>query len=422
MASSSHRGRSRALVAVALLLFTPAADAVPIALKIDRIIRRSALAATTSVSILYPNSKLLYARAPNVPRIPASNQKLITTVAALDYLGPEFRFPTRFMAAAPPVDGVVEGDLYLVGGGDPRFATRGRSLRGWRDSATVERLARRLRRAGVREVRGRIVADGTRFDGVRGGRGWKPGFLGFECSPLSALAIDGGLTVRGIPSFSPEIRAARVMRRELKKAGVGIRGRAVTGRAPEQAVLLAQVESPPVRRLLAEMNKASDNFIAETLMKDVGAWAGLDGSTARGATLALEALALRGIPTGGMAIVDGSGLSADDRVTTGSLVQLIQAADRDPRIAAVFHDSLAVAGIDGTLRLRMTTGPARGRVHAKTGTLNTASSLSGLVDGGIAFAIIVNGSPSVNTWQAHALQDEIAQALAAEGARLSSQP
>jgi PBP4 family serine-type D-alanyl-D-alanine carboxypeptidase len=160
------------------------------------------------------------------------------------------------------------------------------------------------------------------------------------------------------------------------------------------------------------MGVESDNFTAEMLLKQLGAQDGGHGTSASGAAVVMSALRTAGIPLGGVRVVDGSGLSQLNRLTAASLVTLLQAAWIDPDLRAAFLPVLPVAGVSGTLRHRLGKPPARGRVLAKTGTTNGASTLAGYVTGRYAFAVLHNGRP-VSTWWARRAQDRFVTVLAA---------
>jgi serine-type D-Ala-D-Ala carboxypeptidase/endopeptidase (penicillin-binding protein 4) len=159
------------------------------------------------------------------------------------------------------------------------------------------------------------------------------------------------------------------------------------------------------------MNKVSDNFYAEMLVKHLGARIRGTGSTRAGSLVVRRVLATRNIPLAGVRIVDGSGLSLLDRATAKSLGRLLVSAWRDPSLHGPFVSSLPIAGVDGTLQDRMRSGPARGRVRAKTGTTSRASALSGFVGTRYVFAILQNGNP-INWTKARRAQDRFAQRLA----------
>jgi len=161
------------------------------------------------------------------------------------------------------------------------------------------------------------------------------------------------------------------------------------------------------------MNKPSDNYLAEQLLKGLGAGFGDGGTTVAGADVAKRYLQGIGL-TGGFRIRDGSGLSYRDKLTARAVLRILGAMAKRPDFP-VFWRSLAVAGVDGTLRHRMRGTSAAGNVHAKTGTLNAASSLSGYVTTAsrhtLSFSILMNGR-GVPVTRAHAAQDAIAVILA----------
>jgi D-alanyl-D-alanine carboxypeptidase/D-alanyl-D-alanine-endopeptidase (penicillin-binding protein 4) len=163
--------------------------------------------------------------------------------------------------------------------------------------------------------------------------------------------------------------------------------------------------------MLRFMDRESDNFTAEMLLKHLGLTELGRGTSAAGAAVVTQALAEAGVPMTGVRIVDGSGLSQLDRLTANALGSLLKIAWADPTVGPALLASLPVAGVNGTLQHRLSKPPARGRVLAKTGTTDTASSLSGYVSGRYAFAIVQNGHP-LSYWWARRAQDRFAQILA----------
>src|SRR5207247_4452257 len=167
---------------------------------------------------------------------------------------------------------------------------------------------------------------------------------------------------------------------------------------------LASVVSGPLARILRVMDRDSDNFRAEELLKVLGAGIAGQGTSRAGASVVRRVLAEEGIPLAGVRIADGSGLSSLDRITPRALGAILLAAWRDPALRANFVGALAVAGLDGTLQHRLRTPPTRGTIRAKTGTTDRASALSGFVRDRFAFVVIENGRP-VSSWAAHDAQD-----------------
>jgi D-alanyl-D-alanine carboxypeptidase/D-alanyl-D-alanine-endopeptidase (penicillin-binding protein 4) len=244
------------------------------------------------------------------------------------------------------------------------------------------------------------------------GRAWKPSYYLDESPPLSALTVDR-VRYRGVIAYPPAVGAARAFRDALVAAGIAVRGGSDAGRAANGAFPLASVASPPLAVLVRSMNRESDNFIAELLLKQLGAVNGLPGSSARGGAVVRATLAAAGVPLTGVRIVDGSGLSPYNRMTAAALAAILEAAWNDPEVRAAFVASLPVAGLTGTLADRMRTGPARGRVIAKTGTTSAASTLAGYVRDRFAFAVLNNGRPVLQYWARRA-QDQFAAVLAAQ--------
>jgi PBP4 family serine-type D-alanyl-D-alanine carboxypeptidase len=159
------------------------------------------------------------------------------------------------------------------------------------------------------------------------------------------------------------------------------------------------------------MNRESDNFVAEMVLKELGASVARRGSTTAGGRIVRAALADAGVPVAGVRIADGSGLSFGDRLTANALVGILRAGAADPTIRDAFVTSLSVAGVSGTLEKRLARRPTRGRVIAKTGTTNAASALAGFVRRRYVFAVLQNGSP-VPYWSAREAQDRFVTVLA----------
>ena len=393
-----------ACAAVLLAVLAPStADAAGLA-KTKRILRQQmahAGAYSGAYVVDLDSGRGLYARNASVPRMPASVEKLYTSATALERYGASAVLTTTVLASVAPDDlGVVDGNLYLHGGGDPTF-----------DAAAAGRLADAVIAAtGLTEVTGRVIGDETAFDGLRG-----PPSSGFATSydvgPLSALTYNRGFTGKRRPLFqaSPPQFAAQAFTAALRRRGVAVKRSARAGAAPSGAIQLAGADSPTIAQLITSMNVPSDNFIAETLIKAIGAGFGGLGSTSAGASVVRSTIAQLGIRT---TAVDGSGLSRANRTSPKAVVALLIAMD-ESEFAATFAGSLPVAGRTGTLHDRMRTSAARDDCQAKTGTLSNVSALAGYCrtqDGGrVAFAFLMN-----YVWPdgARRLQDRMADALA----------
>jgi serine-type D-Ala-D-Ala carboxypeptidase/endopeptidase (penicillin-binding protein 4) len=358
-------------------------------------------ATSSAIAVDLVTGAIVFERNPNLALAPASNEKLAVAYAALLALGPEFRIPTDVFGRGQLIDGIWHGDLILKGYGDPTLSTPG-----------LRRLAYQLRAAGIRRVTGRILGDESHFDARRVGPGWKSWYYINESPPLSSLTVDRG-RYRGRTSRNPALAAAGVMKAELRRLRIPVGRAAVTGRAFDEALPLASIESPPLRVILRFMNRESDNFTSELILKQLGALFADRGTTARGGRIVREALADAGIPLSGVRIADGSGLSRSNRLTATTLITMLQSAWADVEIGPAFVRSLPVAGRNGTLRERMRRWPAAGRVFAKTGTTSVASALSGFVKNRFAFVVLHNGRPVSHYW-ARIAQDRFAAVLASQ--------
>jgi serine-type D-Ala-D-Ala carboxypeptidase/endopeptidase (penicillin-binding protein 4) len=359
------------------------------------------VAKTTSsaIAVDLQTGKVVFQRNANLALVPASNEKLAVTYAALTTLGPWFRIETTVLGKGRLDGAVWHGNLVLKGYGDPTLSSR-----------DLRHLARQIRAAGIRRVTGRIVGDESFFDSRRVVRGWKSWYYVNESAPLSALTVDRAV-YQGRVSREPALAAAGTFRAELRRLNVRVTGPAVTGRAPRRALPLASTLSPPLDEILRFMNRESDNFTSELILKQLGALDGKRGTTTRGGKVVRRALAEAGVPLAGVRIADGSGLSSRNRLTARALIAMLRIAWMDAELRPAFVVSLAVAGRDGTLEDRMKRRPAAGRVLAKTGTTSVASALSGFVKNRFAFAILHNGRPVSHFWARRA-QDRFAAVLA----------
>lgn len=347
-------------------------------------------------------------------RMVASNAKLWTTSALIARLGPAGSLQTSVAGTGTKLpDGTWDGNLYLLGGGDPAFGDLDGAGRSLGSPATVEALAETLAgSAGITSVTGAVMGDESRFDSLRGGP--SSGFgLSPDHNPLSALAFNQSSSLGGV---SPPVRAARALHDALERRQVDVRRRAASRKAPAGATVLAAVESLPVARLIRTTNKHSSNFFAEMLLKDLSAADGDTGSTKDGAADARRfALGLGARPL----IADGSGLSRANLATPRDLVELLDEMRARPEFQQ-FYASLSIAGVDGTLALGghrgLRRGSARRRCRGKTGTLSDVSTLSGYCRalGGdtIVFSILSN---RVSPNSAKRLEDRMLQAIARYG-------
>ena len=219
---------------------------------------------------------LIGAKNPNLAVIPASNEKLVVAAVALDVVGPDAVLTTSVVSAALPVDGVIGGDLTLVGGGDPLLSSD------WYPTSNLERyavlsptsfdtLADRVRDAGITSITGNVVGDGSRYDDEFFAPGWGDGVAGLEAGPYDALmANDSRVLGEQQRANDPNTGAAREFIRLLNERGITVAGSAASGIAPTGGNVIATIDSAPVSDVVGEMLANSDNNTAELLMKEIG--------------------------------------------------------------------------------------------------------------------------------------------------------
>jgi D-alanyl-D-alanine carboxypeptidase/D-alanyl-D-alanine-endopeptidase (penicillin-binding protein 4) len=357
---------------------------------------------TAALAVDLRTGEVVFERNARLSLVPASNQKLPVAYAALARLGPGYRFSTEIVGSGTLVGNVWNGDLWLRGLGDPTLRMR-----------DLEALAAEISAWGIRRVTGSVVADESWFDARRTAPGWRPSFYIHESPPLSALVVSRGW-YRGRTSRNPALAAGSLLRQALEAKGIRVSKRTRTGVLTTTGLPLAQDVSEPLAEIVRFMGRESDNFTAEMLVKQLGALYADRGTTAAGTRVVRDVLAEAGVPLAGVRLADGSGLSRLDRLTATAVVALLTAGLAEGELRDAFVQSLAVAGVDGTLEDRLEARPARGQVIAKTGTTRLASALSGFVRDRYAFAVLQNGSP-VSTYWARIAQDRFATALAAAG-------
>ena len=390
------------VVLAAIVLAAGASDAsAGLRGQLDRALRSPYVSSslTGAIALDLTDGSRIYGHNATLSLRPASNEKLVVALAALDRLGPDFRIATDVLGEGALVDGVWQGRVVLKGYGDPSLSR-----------LDLERFAASLKAAGITAITGNVVGDESFYDSLRTAPGWKPSYFKEESPPLSALIVNRG-KVRGVTVDNPALAAARAFRRELIEAGIAVPGSAKRGLAGTETTRLGRRFSGDLSRLVGRMNLISDNFYAEMLLKQLGARVRGAGTTADGARVARQELKERGVPLDGVRIIDGSGLSSQDRLTARAIVAILISGWSDPVIKNAFVTSLPVAGVSGTLEDRMTTWPAYGRVRAKTGTTSTSSALSGYVRTRYVFSILQNGFP-VSVYYARKTQDRFATVLA----------
>jgi D-alanyl-D-alanine carboxypeptidase len=302
--------------------------------------------------------EVLYRHVDARRRTPASNEKLLLSMSILASLPPETRLVTRAVAG-PVTAGVISGDLWILGEGDPSL---GRTR--------IEHLAIAIRDAGVVQIDGSVQGSTAYFKRDWFAPGWKRYFPRVHVALPTALTYEEN-TAGGEHIRDPELRAAEALTKELERRGVVVTGDPGSGVPPDGLTTVAEVQSKPLIELLEYMNRYSSNFYAEVLGKRLGVEAaGAPGSIAKGGTAIRSWAATHGVS---VRTRDGSGLSYANRVSPSGMVRLLGAAE-DEVWGEDLRDALPEPG-EGTLERRM----RRVRVHAKTGTLTGISALSGYV-------------------------------------------
>jgi D-alanyl-D-alanine carboxypeptidase/D-alanyl-D-alanine-endopeptidase (penicillin-binding protein 4) len=359
----------------------------------------AALAGTAGCLVVTDGPTTLYASQATTPLAPASTQKLLVAAAALSMLGPDFRFVTTVVAPAAPKGGVVNG-LWLVGSGDPILATpefiaftapRAR-VRGYPYTALTS-LVGAIKAAGITSVAGGVHGDDSRYDKLRFLPVWPPDYKASqEVGALSALTVNEGLSqwkpvtkLSDDPAATTASELARLMVAQRVSAAAG-----ADGTAPANGVVVAQVASAPLSQIVEVMLSASDNLIAELLVREVDRHAGGTGTTAGGVAAVLARDAALGLPVGDAHLVDGSGLAPSARATCRLLLAALDLAGT-PGLEAI-GQGLAVAGQTGTLVNRYVGTPLAGKLVGKTGSIADVVGLVGVmsVTRPLHFALLIN--------------------------------
>lgn len=418
----------------------------------------------------------LYSRNAGKLFMPASNQKLVTGAVSLAVLGPDFRFRTDFVARGPIRDGVLDGDLAVVGRGDPTISDHalGDARRGL--LAIADSLAAR----GIRRIEGGLVSGADVFPDAPLGAGWAWDDLDYPYSAgVDELLVNEGfatITVRAgsragdVPTFvvsparaypavsmlarsmvnvapnsgprltvesDPSGAVVRItgdiavndsaklevafrnqgaaylaaLREALTARGIDVKGRTRPDAASDT---LFSTWSPTLADIMPLMQKPSQNQIAEVLFKSVALARTGVGSADSGRRVVERELQSWGADSAGAAVRDGSGLSRHDYLSPETIIRVLDAMRRAPTFD-VFYRSLPVAGVDGTIRSRMKGTPAEHNVHAKTGFIDKARSLSGYVtaaDGRLLYFSALCNNWTVSVREVERVQDQVAIRLA----------
>lgn len=371
----------------------PATEPVPPELRqaLDEALgHRSFAVRETSASVWIEGHGEVAVLEPDLPLVPASNQKILTAMGALILLPHDLRLTTEVRATGPVTDeGVVQGDLVVVGGGDPMIKREGEH--------SLQKLARLVRNAGITEVTGSVIGDESRYDQVRKAPGWLEWQQPLPGGSMSALMVNSNSRIGSQDYLAdPTPHNAGLIAEALEAEGITVHGGSGAGRAEGDTLLVTEMESYRVDEMVQLMLLESDNMIAEMLTKEIGLRVADDPSTAAGLSAIREAVEhelcveLTGVDD------DASGISRDNRRSSREWRTILQAA-KEEDWWPVFHGGLPVAGQEpGTLKYRFVDQPAAGDLRAKTGTVGVAVALSGYAttDGGrdVVLSIVANGN------------------------------
>ncbi len=410
-------------------------QSLSIASKINSILSSLPSNTVSSIFIFDPNSKdTVYAKNIHRPMIPASNTKLFTTAVALDLLGGEFKISTKiFTDDIDLSDGIINGNLYIKGFGDATFSSQDLdSLVKQIDSLGIKKITGNIvgddtyfdniysrddwiiqERANVTLPpvsalvlnRNKIVLKLYANRKTRRKLGFKvfPNYsfvkvkmnarvTKFRARPrityhLSnqrlTIKVSGGLRKRRYPKSyaifpdNPPLFVALVLKEKLKSHNINITGKALTGSTPSTAELIGS-RSIKLKKMISLINKNSDNFLAECLFKIIGAnFSGSQGNSFYATQAILSYINDNGIYNEGSSIVDGSGISRYNTITTSAIVELLDEIYFKKEIFTDFYNSLSVSGVDGTLKDRLYSNVTLKNFRGKTGTLNGVSAISG---------------------------------------------
>ncbi len=347
-------------------------------------------------------NKTLYEYKPEIKVIPASITKLITSACAYSKLGQSYNFETVIYTDDNNInDGVINGNLYLKGYGDPDLS-----------SSDIALLAEQIVKLNIRQITGNIVADETYFDTqYHGLAGFYSGDTGPSYWPyINALTLN-----KNEGNSNPAMSAADLLAVDLKGSNVEVLGATIAGSTPKGSKEVTKF-ARPIYDVLSNMTKESDNHSAITVFKLLGAKLKSNPGTLKsGEEVVEDFLTDIGVDRYSYEILEGSGLTRYNVVTADLYVKLLKYMYEDRFLFDYFLNSLSVAGKDGTLKNRMTGTEAEGNVYAKTGTLNSVSALSGYVidkdNEIIIFYIVMNGFGS-KTNSMRIAQDDFCVALA----------
>lgn len=315
--------------------------------------------------------------------IPASITKLFTTSTSLSIMGGDHKLSTKFFTDDQNLnDGVINGNIYLKGFGNPLFT-----------DSDLNELINTLVQIGIKEIIGDVIGDDTFFDNVYTRDDWiENENANVKLPPISAIVLDRNQTTvrrkirrryRYVTETvkDPPLFIAKRFREKLITSAITFNGKSKKGVTPDNAKLIS-AQSIPLNELIAYINKHSDNFLAECLFKTLGAEAnGLQGNSFYSQQAILKFLKENNVYSIGTEIVDGSGISRFDQVTPAAITGVLEKMYFDLVHFEDFYNSLSIAGVDGTLSRRMVGTSAENKFRGKTGTLNGVSGIAGYLEG-----------------------------------------
>ena len=345
----------------------------------------------------------LYSRNAGKLFMPASNQKIVTSAVALAQLGRDYRYRTVIAKRGTIKDSVLNGDLLIIGKGDPTMSDR---VQGSAAKAMAA-IADSIRARGIRRVTGAIRQGGNAFPDSIYGYGWEWDDLSGESgAPVDELLynegmmqraakIDGRDTVISVATRSPGYVYLGALYSALSQRGIPVNGlvnlTADSLVVPYDTVYV--IESPPLHEILKHFMKPSQNQIGEALLKTIGLEKTGIGTADAGAEVVTRQLSEWGIDSTEVVYYDGSGLSRHDLVSPRAIIKILMAM-RGLDMWDDFYNSFPIAGVDGTIRSRMKGTKAENNLRGKTGTIEFVRSLSGYVDAGngvlLTFSFLAN--------------------------------
>ena len=384
--------------------------------------------ATWGVLIVNPRTgDTLYSKNAGKLIMPASNMKIITSAAALTLLGPDYTYRTTFLADGPVHDSLLDGNLLVIGRGDPTISDNMRGVA----TTVMDALADSVRAHGIREVTGSLARVGDAFPDSIHGYGWEWDDLGeYYAAGVDELIFNEGMapttlrpppdTVRDSlysgPAKDPATGYLNAFNDALLRKQITVEAGVMDSILPTPFKMdtLFTFMSLPMRNIIPALMKPSQNQIAEILLKTIGLERGGMGTADSARKIVGQLLLSWGVQPDGFVIRDGSGLSRHDLVSPETIVRVLDRIQQDTAFA-VFYNAMPIAGVDGTLKDRMKGTPAEGNVHAKTGSIASARSLSGYVttaDGERLIFSVLSNNWTTPSSEVTGIADQIATALA----------